>query len=257
MSDLTTIRPRAVIADDEPHVAEHLRERLHVLWPQLQIEGIATNGPQALRLIGERAPEVVFLDIRMPGLNGLEVAARIAPETRIVFVTAFDQYAVDAFEREAVDYLLKPVGEERLARTVNRLKAQLQGDAAAPAAAKWLKALADALPQPQPHLRWIRASKGELTHQISVDEVLYFQARDKYVSVFTRDGESLIRTPLSELQARLDPAAFAQIHRSTIVNLGAVAGARRDIMGHTRLRLKDSAVELPVSRGYAELFKSM
>jgi DNA-binding LytR/AlgR family response regulator len=251
-------RPRAIIADDEPHLAEFLRDRLIALWPELDIVALAANGAEALRLIDDQAADIAFLDIRMPGLTGLEVAERIDAKTRIVFVTAFDQYAVDAFEREAVDYLLKPVTDERLARTIVRLRNKSADGELPPDVGALLKTLARVLPSARAaHLRWIRASLGELTRQIPVEEVLYFQAQDKYVSVYTRDGEALIRTPLAELQAQLDPEEFWQIHRSTIVNVNRIVAARRDLMGRTVLKLADVKTELPVSRGYAHLFKGM
>lgn len=250
-------KPRAIIADDEPHLCQFLKDRLAVLWPELEVIALAANGPEALRLIDDHVPDMVFLDIRMPGLTGLEVAGRIDAKTRIVFVTAFDQYAVDAFEREAVDYLLKPVTDERLQKTIARLKSKT-ADAELPQDVDaLLKTLARVLPFRASHLRWIRASVGELTRQIPVEEVFYFQAQDKYVSVYTKDGEALIRTPLAELQAQLNPDEFWQIHRSTIVNVSCIAATRRDLMGHTLVKLADVKAELPVSRGYAHLFKGM
>ena len=250
-------KPRAIIADDEPHLCQFLKDRLAALWPELEVIALAANGPEALRLIDDHVPDMVFLDIRMPGLTGLEVAGRIDAKTRIVFVTAFDQYAVDAFEREAVDYLLKPVTDERLQKTIVRLKSKT-ADAELPQDVDaLLKTLARVLPSRASHLRWIRASVGELTRQIPVEEVFYFQAQDKYVSVYTKDGEALIRTPLAELQAQLNPDEFWQIHRSTIVNVNRIAATRRDLMGHTLVKLADVKTELPVSRGYAHLFKGM
>ncbi len=248
----------ASIADDEQHLANYLRDRLAALWPELDIVGIAKNGPEALRLIDDEGPAIVFLDIRMPGLTGLEVAARLDARTHVVFVTAFDQYAVDAFDRQAADYLLKPVTDERLIRTVERLKTKLSSAAIPGDIAGILAQLTTTLPTgKQAHLRWIRASVGETVRQIPVDEVFYFQAQDKYVSVYTREGESLIRTPLAELQASLDPNEFWQIHRSTIVNVTRIAATTRDVLGKTVIRLKDSKAELLVSRAYAHLFKQM
>lgn len=250
--------PTAIIADDEQHLSQFLKDRLAALWPELEVVAMAANGPEALRLIDDHVPDMVFLDIRMPGLTGLEVAGRIEAKTRIVFVTAFDQYAVDAFEREAVDYLLKPVSDERLLRTIARLKDKTAGKALPQDLDALMRTLAKVLPAAKnTHLRWIRASVGELTRQIPVEEVLYFQAQDKYVSVYSRDGEALIRTPLAELQAQLDPDEFWQIHRSTIVNVNRIAGTRRDLMGRTLLKLAEVKIELPVSRGYAHLFKGM
>lgn len=248
----------AIIADDEQHLATYLGDRLAALWPELSIVGIARNGLEAMRLVDDESPKIVFLDIRMPGLTGLEVASRLDAKTHVVFVTAYDQYAVEAFDRQAADYLLKPVTDERLLRTIARLKekvakAQVPGDVAG-----ILKQLASVLPaNKHTYLRWIRASVGETVRQIPVDEVYYFQAQDKYVSVYTAVGESLIRTPLSELQAGLDPNEFWQIHRSTIVNVNRIAATTRDVMGKTLLKLNDSKIELQVSRAYAHLFKQM
>lgn len=251
-------QPVAIIADDEPHLAEFLRARLQVLWPELAIAGIAKNGAEAMKLIDDENPAIAFLDIRMPGLTGLEVAARLDKRTHVVFVTAYDQYAVDAFDREAADYLLKPVTDERLQRAIDRLKKKLADKSAPGDVQSLLAKLANALPAGKgAHLRWIRASSGEITKQIAVDDVLYFQAQDKYISVYTGEGESLIRTPLSELVAQLDPDAFWQIHRSTVVNVARIAGTTRDVMGRTQVKLKNSKVGLPVSRAYAHLFKGM
>ncbi len=253
---------KAILADDEQNLTDYLKQRLSVLWPALEIVATAANGPEALRLIDDHAPDVVFLDIRMPGLTGLEVAGRIDPKTHVVFVTAYDQYAVDAFDKQAVDYLLKPVTDERLQRAVQRLQNKIEKHEAPQDVAAILKTLAQVLPVAKSsYLRWIRASVGELTKQISVDDVLYFQAQDKYVSVYTREGgkdvESLIRTPLSELAGQLDPDKFWQIHRSTVVNVERIAGTTRDVMGRTIVKIKESKTELQVSRAYAHLFKQM
>lgn len=248
----------AIIADDELHLANYLLDRLNALWPELTVVGIAKNGLEAMRLIDDESPTIVFLDIRMPGLTGLEVASRLDTRTHVVFVTAYDQYAVEAFDRQAADYLLKPVSDERLTRAVERLKGKLAKSEMPGDVAGLLKQLATALPGAKSnYLRWIRASIGEVVRQIPVEEVYYLQAQDKYVSVYTRDGESLIRTPLSELLEQLDPNEFWQIHRSTIVNVNRIAGSQRDVMGKTILKLRDSKTELPVSRAYAHLFKQM
>lgn len=249
--------PRALIADDEPHLAENLRDRLRSLWPELAVLPLAANGIEALRSINEDEPEVAFLDIRMPGLTGVELARRIGPGTHIVFVTAYDQYAIEAFESEAVDYLLKPVTDERLARAVERLKRKIAAAEKPPALDDVLAKLARALPAASGKLRWIRASKGELVQQIPVEDVLYFQASDKYTCVFTRGGESLIRIPLSELVAQLDGDIFWQIHRATVVNMNEVAATRRDMGGRVFVKLRDGRTELPVSRAYGHLFKQM
>ena len=253
-----TTNPTAIIADDEQHLANYLHDRLRALWPELTIAGIAKNGLEAMRLIDDESPAIVFLDIRMPGLTGLEVASRLDAKTHVVFVTAFDQYAVEAFDRQAADYLLKPVTDERLARTIARLKEKLAATEAPGDVTAILKQLAQVLPASRnAYLRWIRASVGETVRQIPVDEVLYLQAQDKYVSVYTREGELLIRTPLSELSAQLDPDEFWQIHRSTIVNVSRIASTQRDVMGRTQVKLRDCKAELPVSRAYSHLFKQM
>ncbi len=248
----------AIIADDEQHLATYLNDRLAALWPELTIVGIAKNGLEAMRLVDDESPAIVFLDIRMPGLTGLEVAKRLDAKTHVVFVTAYDQYAVDAFDQQAADYLLKPVTDDRLTRTIARLKEKISKSEVPGDVAGILRQLATVLPSSKnAHLRWIRAFVGETVRQIPVDEVFYFQAQDKYVSVYTSAGESLIRTPLAELQAELDPNEFWQIHRSTIVNINCVAATTRDVMGKTLLKLKDSKAELQVSRAYAHLFKQM
>lgn len=248
----------AIIADDEPRLAQHLRDRLAALWPELEILGLASNGPEAQALIESESPDIAFLDIRMPALSGLDVARAAGREVRIVFVTAYDQYAVDAFQRAAVDYLLKPVSDERLAETVARLR-----ETPASAASPDLRAVLSALERLAPgtsstrHLGWIRASKGADVMLIDVEDVAYFQANDKYTSVFTAQGESLIRTPLKELAAQLDDARFWQVHRGTIVNVRHIAATTRDLAGRVVLRLKSRPEPVQVSRAYAHLFKQM
>ncbi len=251
------MKARALIADDELHLAEHLKARLQHLWSDLEILPIAGNGLEALRAIDAEAPDVAFLDIRMPGLTGLELARRIETDTHVVFVTAFDQYAVEAFDRDAVVYLLKPVTDERLAKCVERLERKLSAAERAPALDDVLAKLARALPGAGGRLRWVRALKGDIVQQIAVDDVLYFQASDKYTCVITREGESLIRLALSELAPQLDAEVFWQIHRGTVVNMNEVGSTRRDLGGRVFVRLKDGKTELPVSRAYAQRFKQM
>jgi DNA-binding LytR/AlgR family response regulator len=250
---------RALIADDEPHLAHYLRDQLQALWPALDVIGIARNGVEAAAAIAEHAPDLAFLDIQMPGLNGLEVAQGIEGPTRVVFVTAFDAYALAAFEQAALDYVLKPLATERLARTVARLQAQmqLQAQARAPDAAM-ADALRRLMAQPsRPHLRYLHAGQGERTHHLDVAEVRFFQSDDKYTVVATARGEFLIRTPIAELLAQLDPGQFWQVHRATIVNLAWLEGTRRDDNSRLFLRIRGHAGELPVSRAFVYLFKAM
>jgi len=251
------MKTSALIADDEPHLAEHLRARLGALWPELVVLPLAANGLDALRALEEDEPAIAFLDIRMPGLTGLEVARRAGSRTHVVFVTAYDQYAADAFDHDAVDYLLKPVTDDRLARTVERLKRKLAAEEKPPALDDILARINRVLPAAGGRLRWIRASKGEVVQQIAVEDVLYFQASDKYTCVITREGESLIRTALAELVPQLDGELFWQVHRSTVVNMTAVASTRRDLGGRVFVKLKDGKTELAVSRAYAQRFKQM
>jgi DNA-binding LytR/AlgR family response regulator len=256
---------KAIIADDEPNLAQYLRDRLVLVWPELDVAALAGSGTAAAAAIREYDPDIAFLDIRMPGATGLEVAQGLRGRPRVVFVTAYDQYAIDAFERDAVDYLLKPVTDERLARTVEKLK-RLRAEPA-PDVSTLARQLAQHLQsQTAPrYLRWIRASRrgadGEVTQQIPVDDVLYFQSDNKYTSVYARQGaevgEWLIRVSLSELAAQLAPGDFVQVHRSVIVNMNAVAGSRRDLTGKLYLRLRGHERELPVARQYAHLFRQM
>lgn len=252
-------RTTAIIADDEPRLAEYLKARLAVLWPELVIAGVAGNGPDAQALLAREAPDIAFLDIRMPGLTGLEVARGAGAGVQVVFVTAFDQYAVDAFERAAVDYLLKPVSDERLAETVARLKARIQTAAPMPdwrTALDAIGRLAPMSPPPQ-RLAWIRASAGQQVRLIAVEDVVYFQANDKYTSVFTADGEALIRTPMKDLADQLDPQRFWQVHRGTIVNVAHIAATTRELTGRINLTLKGRTDKVTVSRAYVHLFKQM
>lgn len=246
--------PTALIADDEPHLAQYLKAQLAQAWPELRVLPLAANGVEAARAIAELEPDVAFLDIQMPGLSGLEVAQGIEGATRVVFVTAYDQYAVDAFEARAVDYLLKPLKSERLAACVDRLRAT--APAADGALAETLKRLLPAVAAPA-RLRYVRAAQGELMHQIPVDEVLFFHADDKYTIVQTATAEHLIRTPIVELAAQLDPERFWQVHRSTVINLDHLAGTRRDEQSRLFVRVKGWPRELSVSRAYVHLFKAM
>jgi DNA-binding LytR/AlgR family response regulator len=260
--------PTALIADDEPHLARALAAQLAAVWPELDIVHIARNGEEAAEQIAALQPDLAFLDIQMPGLTGLEVAEGIEGATRAVFVTAYDQYAVQAFEQEAIDYVLKPVEAERLGRTVERIRRALAKrdadasgddgvDARLLAALQRLHAPANATAKAAGPLRWVRATQGDLMHQVPVDEVLFFRADDKYTCVQTATTEYLIRTPIHELIAQLDGERFWQVHRSTIVNLDHVSGTRRDELSRLFVRVRGHANELPVSRAYVHLFKSM
>jgi len=252
--------PTALIADDEPNLSAYLQSALAAAWPELEIVASARNGVEAAERIAALQPDLAFLDIKMPGLTGLEVAQGIEGTTRVVFVTAFDEFAVAAFEQQALDYVLKPVRAERLAKTVERLKQALQEAHPSPGDARLSDALQQLLaraPRPALPLRYVRASQGDLTHQIDVAEVLFFQADDKYTCVRTARDELLIRTSITELAAQLDAERFAQIHRSTIVNLDHLAGTRRDETSRLFVRMRGSEAELPVSRAYVHLFKAM
>ncbi len=261
MIDAAANAPTCVVAEDETLLRQALVAELKRAWPGLQVLAECEDGASAVEALAEHQPDVAFLDIRMPCLTGLEVAAIAAeasPRTRIVFVTAYDQYAIDAFERGAIDYLLKPVKPERLDATVARLQVRDgQPDAAALAA---LLGQLGALPRqadaPEP-LTWLTASAGRETRLVLVDDVLYFQADQKYTTVVTADGEALLRSSLRELLPRLDPRTFKQIHRSTIVNLKAIAGIVRDDSGRGTVRLKQRAETLTVSQPFMALFKHM
>ena len=253
----------AVIAEDEALLRAALRDALAQAWPELQIVAECEDGASALEAIAEHTPDVAFLDIRMPGLTGLEVAAaatEASPDTRIVFTTAYDQYAIDAFERGAVDYLLKPIAAERLAATVQRLQARANGPAHdAGALAELLRKLGAALPRDAARepLTWITASAGRETRLIGIDDVIYFRAADKYTTVVTAEGEALLRTPIKDLLAALDGAHFRQIHRSTIVNLKAIASIVRDDGGRGIVRLRGRPETLAVSQPFMALFRHM
>jgi DNA-binding LytR/AlgR family response regulator len=272
-----TRRYRAVVADDERLLREQLKSRLAQVWPDLEISGEARDGQEAIDRAEELRPDVMFLDIRMPGLTGIEAAREIVtlPSWRgeIVFVTAYDEYAVAAFEHGAIDYLLKPVEAERLAQTVQRLQARLAAKASAPALAadpEAGEAALDALLQKfmhaqqslgrgsttEPPLRWIQCAVGSTTRLIEVKDVLFFRSDEKYTRVQTREQEALIRTPIRELMARLDDQQFWQIHRSTIVNLGAIAAVTRDDTGRQRVHITGHPEVLEVSRSFAHLFRA-
>ena len=254
-----------VIAEDEELLRTALAQQLGQAWPELRVVAQCEDGASALEAIAECRPDVAFLDVRMPGLTGIEVAAaaalaQVSPWTQVVFVTAYDQYAIDAFEQGAVDYLLKPVAADRLQATVQRLQARAAGgrpDQATLDALLQQLARRPAETAPTPPLAWITASSGRETRLIMLDDVAYFRADSKYTVVVTADGEALLRTPLKELLEALDPHQFRQIHRSTIVNMKAVASISRDDTGRGRLKLKNRPETLTVSQPFMSLFRNM
>jgi len=280
---MTPSTPTALIAEDEPLLAQGLRADLKRLWPELDVVAMVGDGESAVREALARRPAVCFLDIRMPGLSGLEAAQALAedwpdgePLPLIVFVTAYDQYALQAFEAQAADYLLKPVDTTRLRACIARLQRRLPGpwaseaggDAAAPpgspapadamlAQLRALLAVAGTATDRPPLLEVIQANVGATVHLVPVDSVLYFEAADKYVRVVTATDEHLIRTPLKELLPQLDERLFWQVHRSVVVRASAVAQARRDESGKVVLQLRNRPERLTASRLYAHLFKGM
>lgn len=273
--------PTLLIADDEPLLARALHAELSSLWPEAQIVCVVHDGVSALEAARQHQPQVAFLDIRMPGMSGMDVARELMefdPPPLVVFVTAYDQFALEAFEREAVDYVLKPVQPERLEATVHRLKARLAAQAQASeegGAALDTDRLAQLLARletlepggagqqasggaPQHgYLRFIKALVGQEIRIIPVDEVIYLEATDKYVNVVSASGEALIRTSLRELSQQLDPERFWQIHRGTVVNIDCVASAVNQSLGRLALKLRNRSETLPVARQYAYLFKQM
>jgi DNA-binding LytR/AlgR family response regulator len=242
--------PTALIADDEPKLAEDLARRLKQLWTQLEIVAVVPNGIEAVSELNRLRPQFAFLDIRMPGLSGLE-AAKAAGSTRLVFVTAYDEYAIAAFDAAAADYLLKPVSDARLAQCV----ARLQREATPPI--DLARLMASIASPSREHLAWLTVGLANTTRLVAVRSVLYFQSTEKYTEVVTANERHLIRTPLKELLHSLDPQDFAQIHRGIIVNLGAVERVERDVLGRCHVHLKDHTDVLPVSRTFAGRFKQM
>jgi len=254
--DLARIAPmKALIAEDEANLCDELRETLAALWPELAICSVAADGFQALQQLELHAPDVLFLDIQMPGMSGLEVAKRASGKAHVVFVTAYDKYAVAAFEQGAVDYVMKPFDPERLADTVKRLKARI--DSAPANLEGLLKALYARLGNGREYIRWITASQGQELRLITIEEVNYFQADNKCTLVVTAEKESLIYRPIKELSEVLDPSTFWRIHRGTIVNIRHIAGIARDYRGRLRVKFKQRTETLPVSAPYAHLFKQM
>jgi DNA-binding LytR/AlgR family response regulator len=247
--------PTAILADDERLMRDQLRLRLSQAWPELEIVAEAKNGDEAIALVAQWQPDFTFLDIRMPGKTGLEAAAAIAGQTHVVFITAYDQYAVEAFEHGAIDYILKPAEASRLALTVERLKARLQS---APADVGDILARLALQITPKPsYLQWIQASIGQELRLIAVADILFFQSDDKYTRVQTARFEALIRKPVRDLAEELDPTLFWQVHRSTLVNVNAIDGVARDMRGRHLVLIKGQPDKLEVSRSFIHLFKQM
>ncbi|PWB66879.1 MAG: DNA-binding response regulator [Betaproteobacteria bacterium] len=247
-------RATAIVADDEPLLRAQLKDALAVAWPSLEVVAEAANGAEAVHAVREHRPAVAFLDIEMPVMNGLEAARLAGADTHVVFVTAYDRYAVEAFERGAIDYVLKPAAPARLAETVKRIQARLA--APMPAMDALVAELARRMPATAPQrLRMLQASTGSTVRLIDVDDVLYFQSDTKYTRVVTREGESLVKKTLKELLAELDPERFWQVHRATVVNVREIAAVTADELGHRQVELKGHPDRLEVSRSFAHLFR--
>jgi len=256
----------ALIADDEPLLRDALRRQLALAWPELEIVAVARNGRDAVRLFDERRPDICFLDVHMPGLSGVDAAKQIGRRAHLVFVTAYDHYAVQAFAHGALDYLLKPVEEARLAETVSRLKERLHSSRPAINTEQLLQQLSEQLEKLQgggrnEALRWIRAQAGKIVRLIAIDDVDYLRSEAKYTIVAWRDAgkpaEAVVRTPLKDLLAQLDGEQFAQVHRSVVVNLRAISHVKRHDNETAEIHLKGRDAVLPVSRNYLHLFRQM
>ena len=252
-------KPTAIIADDERLMRDQIAGRLRDAWPELVIVGEASNGREAVAMVQAFEPDIAFLDITMPDLDGIETARAIAGQTHVVFVTAYDQYAVRAFDEGAIDYLLKPVDPERLALTCRRVRERLQHKPAG------MSELLDALSQKLrtgvagvgEHLRWVQASVGATIRMIPTSEILFFRAEDKYTRVQTANLEALIRKPIKELIEELDPKEFWQIHRATVVRLDAISHVSRNLRGNQVVHVKGRDETLEVSRSFNHLFRQM
>ena len=248
-------RAIAVVAEDETVLRDELVAHLATLWPELRIEGLAKDGVQALSLIDRLAPDVAFLDIQMPGMSGIDVARQVSGRCHIVFVTAYDEHAIAAFEQGAIDYVLKPYDQARLSRAVERVRARTQSEAPAS-----LERALDEFSRRtggKKYLRWIRASIADEIRLILVDDVCFFLADAKYTTVATAAGDAIIRTPLKQLRDELDPDVFINIHRSAIVNVNAIQRVVRDSDGSMEVLLKDRPERLPVSESHWHCFRSM
>jgi DNA-binding LytR/AlgR family response regulator len=254
---MSLIAPTAVVAEDEAALRGELVEQLGRLWPELSVVGEAADGLEALRLLDQHRPDILFLDIEMPGATGIDVARQVNGRAHVVFLTAYDQYAVAAFDQGAVDYLLKPLNGARLFTAISRLKARL---GQAPAQLGGVLDQLSVRPAPssaRAPLRWINASVGQTLRLITVDEVMFFQSDNKYTRLALKDGEALIRKPLKELIDELDPQQFWQIHRSTLVNVNAIASVSRDFRGRMQLKLKHGSEMLLVAESCTHLFRQM
>jgi DNA-binding LytR/AlgR family response regulator len=254
----------AMIADDEPLLRDSLARQLAAAWPSLRVVAHARNGREAVELFEAQQPQICFLDVHMPGLTGVEAARAIGRRAHLVFVTAFDQYALQAFEHGALDYLVKPVEPARLAETVNRLQERVRAAQPVVHSDELIERLAERLlPKPaQAPLRWLRAGVGASLRLIAVDEIDFLRSDEKYTLVAWRSdegkpAEALIRTPLKELVAQLDPSQFAQVHRSVVVNLSAISHVRRHDNETADIHLRGRPDVLPVSRNYLHLFRQM
>lgn len=246
---------RIVIAEDEPLLREQLCEFVRAAWPEATVAAVAENGLQATRALEAHSPDAMFLDIHMPEASGLEVARHASGRCHVVFVTAYDQYAVAAFEAGAVDYVMKPLTIGRVTSAVERVRSRLR---TAPAdLAGVLDRLSRAPPRNGEYLRWINASQGNEIHVVGVEDVCYFQSDTKYTRVVTDESEWLIRKSIRELTAALDPSVFWQVHRAIIVNVDAIECVTRDLRGHVVLSLKGKRETLPVSQPFAHLFRQM
>ncbi|MBL8512431.1 MAG: response regulator transcription factor [Betaproteobacteria bacterium] len=246
----------AIVCDDEPRLAGALTDQLKALWPELNVVALGHSGGEALSLIAEHEPDFAFLDIKMPGLSGLDVARQLAggdTAPRIVFVTAYDEHAIEAFDARAVDYLLKPVKTERLAETVARLK----GAQTPPPVEPLIEALRQLQSAERKFLRWLNCGQGNEIDVIAVSEVLLLQSRDKYTAVITRNKERYIRTPLKDLIDQLDPEEFWQVHRGSVVRAAAIERVTRDDTGRMSVRLTGHVALIPVSGSFTGRFRQM
>ncbi len=248
-------RPTAVIAEDEPLLRSELREALARLWPELEIVAEAEDGIEAAEALQRHRPDAMFLDIQMPAMTGLDVAALASGRSHVVFVTAYAQHALEAFERGAVDYLVKPLSPPRLVATVARLRERIRSTP--PQLDELLRALSEASRSKSRYLRWITVAQGRSLQLITCDEVCYFQADNRYTQVVTPTSRPLINKTIRQLVTELDPELFVQIHRGTIVNLGAVAAIERDLRGAQSVRLRQLPDRLPISASFANLFRQM